>query len=291
MQFLTQPPDPRPRPPKLKCPPGAADCHFHIFGPLAKYPFAPDSPYTSADAPIETYNALQETLGLSRGVLINAGGYGRNPQLLLDILKRFPDRYRGVIVPRDDLPVEEIEAMHALGVRGIRLVSHRRGHHFPQILPALAAKVAAFGWHVQFYPHGEDLVEYFDQLIALPNTIVLDHFASVPARLGPNQPAMNAVRKLLDTGRVWVKLSGPMRCSPGDYPYADIVPIAQALVRHAPERMVWASDWPHANMNDRGMPNDGDLLDLLTDWVPDEATRNRILADNAWALYQFEGSR
>jgi predicted TIM-barrel fold metal-dependent hydrolase len=96
------------------------------------------------------------------------------------------------------------------------------------------------------------------------------------------------VFKMLDTGRVWLKLSGPMRCTGENVPYPSVTPMARAFVRHAPERMVWGSDWPHVNLDGREMPNDGDLLDLLLDWVPDEATRNRILVDNANALYGFK---
>ena len=92
---------------------------------------------------------------------------------------------------------------------------------------------------------------------------------------------------MLDTGRVWVKISGPMRCSEQDPPYADLLPYAHALVRHAPERLLWGTDWPHIAMFDQVMPNDGDLLDLLLDQVPDEATRHRILVDNPRALYGF----
>ena len=140
---------------------------------------------------------------------------------------------------------------------------------------------------MQFYPHGTDIVEYADKLLALPNTIVLDHFASIPAAGGVDQPAVKAVLKMLDTGRVWLKLSGPMRCTPENVPYPSVTPLARAFVKHAPERMVWGSDWPHVNLDGREMPNDGDLVDLLAEWVPDEAVRNRILAHNAKALYGF----
>jgi predicted TIM-barrel fold metal-dependent hydrolase len=141
---------------------------------------------------------------------------------------------------------------------------------------------------VQFYPHGTDIVEYADKLLALKNTIVLDHFASIPAAGGPDQPAMKAVLRMLDTGRVWVKLSGPMRCTTEDPPYPSVTPLARVLVAHAPERMVWGSDWPHVNMDGRIMPNDGDLVDQLAEWVPDAAVRNRILSQNAKALYGFK---
>jgi predicted TIM-barrel fold metal-dependent hydrolase len=124
-----------------------------------------------------------------------------------------------------------------------------------------------------------------------PNEIVLDHFGSVVAAEGLDQPAFATILKMIDTGRVWVKMSGPMRCSVLDPHYADITPFARALVERAPERLVWGSDWPHPNMNDQVMPNDGDLIDLMLHWVPEETTRNRILADNPRALYDFGPAR
>ena len=167
------------------------------------------------------------------------------------------------------------------------MMSAKRGPHVPHLSRDVAARAADHGWHVQFYPHDTDIVEYADKLLALPNTIVLDHFASIPAAGGVSQPAFTAVLRMLDSGRVWLKLSGPMRCTQQNYPYSEVTPLAHALVRHAPERLVWGTDWPHVNLDGREMPNDGDLLDLLAEWVPDEATRPRILVDNPGKLYGF----
>jgi predicted TIM-barrel fold metal-dependent hydrolase len=157
----------------------------------------------------------------------------------------------------------------------------------PNYSKELAARVHEHGWHIQFYPHGTDIVEYADKLLELRNPIVLDHFASIPAEGGVDQPAVAAVLRMLDTGRVWLKLSGPMRCTDANLPYASVTPLAQLFVKHAPERMVWGSDWPHVNLDGREMPNDGDLLDLMLEWVPDAAVRNRILSQNANKLYGF----
>jgi predicted TIM-barrel fold metal-dependent hydrolase len=287
MPILTQGPDPNPRKPRLRAPPGACDTHVHLFGPAAKYPFAPDSPYTSRDALPETLFALQDKLGLSTAVMVSPGGYGRNYTLLSDVLAKHPNRIRGVALMRDDTPPSEFGRLTKLGVRGLRMMSVRRGSHVPHLSREVAARAHEHGWHVQFYPHGTDIVEYADQLLALRNPIVLDHFASIPAAGGVDQPAVTAVRKMLDSGRVWLKLSGPMRCTSENFPYPSVTPLAHVFVKHAPQRMVWGSDWPHVNMDGREMPNDGDLLDLLAEWVPDTAVRNRILAQNANALYGF----
>jgi 2-pyrone-4,6-dicarboxylate lactonase len=287
MTKLTAGPDPHPNKPKLKAPPGACDTHIHLFGPAAKYPFAPDSPYTSRDALPETFHALQDKLGMSTAVIVSPGGYGRNYSLLADVLAKYPDRFRGIALLRDDTPSSEIARLTKLGVRGMRMMSAKRGQHVPNYSKEIAARVHEHGWHIQFYPHGTDIVEYADKLLALPNPIVLDHFASIPAAGGVDQPAVKAVLKMLDSGRVWLKLSGPMRCTAEPPPYPSVTPLAHVFVKHAPERMVWGSDWPHVNLDGMVMPNDGDLLDLMLDWVPDAAVRNRILTQNAKALYGF----
>jgi predicted TIM-barrel fold metal-dependent hydrolase len=287
MSRLTQGPDPYPNNPKLKAPPDACDTHIHLFGPSDKYPFAAISPYTSRDALPEDLFALQGTLGLSTAVIVSPAAYSRDTTMLTDVLTKYPDRFRGIALMPDDAPPAEFARLGGLGVRGLRMMSAKRGAHVPHLNPATAARAHEHGWHVQFYPDETDIVEYADKLLALPNDIVLDHFASIPAADGVDQPAVKAVLRMLDTGRVWLKLSGPMRCTPGDFPYSPVMALAQAFVKHAPQRMVWGSDWPHVNLNDRKMPNDGDLLDLLAEWVPDETLRHRILVQNANALYGF----
>jgi 2-pyrone-4,6-dicarboxylate lactonase len=220
-------------------------------------------------------------------VIVSPGGYGRNHAMLADVLAKYPRRFRGIALVRDDIPNAELKRLTSLGVRGMRMMSHARGQHVPNYSKETAARVHAHGWHIQFYPHGTDITEYADKLLELKNNIVLDHFASIPAEGGTEQPAVKAVLKMLDTGRVWLKLSGPMRCTTQNPPYSSVTPLAHLFVKHAPDRMVWGSDWPHVNLDGREMPNDGDLLDLLLEWVPDTAVRNRILSQNANKLYGF----
>lgn len=281
------PPDPSPKAPRLKAPAGAIDAHHHLFGPLAEWPVVANTAYLPADALPETLIALHGRLGLSGGVLVSGGAYGRNPSHLADVMRRFPGYFRGIIVPPDEMETAEIRRLDDLGVRGVRFSAHHRGTHLAPILPDLARQIAEHGWHVQFYSGNGTLHEHADRLLALPNTIVIDHFGTIVPSRGLDQPAFGALLRMLDTGRVWAKLSGPMRCSDEDPPYRDMLPFAHALVRHAPERLVWGTDWPHISMWDQAMPNDADLLDLLLDQVPDEATRNRILVDNPRALYGF----
>ena len=182
MAGMTKPPDPNTKIPRLKCPPGAIDTHFHLFGPKALYPTDPNSVYETADALPETLIAMHRVLGISGGVLVSGGAYGRNPRHMLDTLTRFPNYFRGVAIPPDHLTPQEIDHMHGLGVRGVRFSTHPRAKHLAPILPELAAAVAERGWHVQFYAHAGGIVDAADRLLALPNDIVLDHFGSSSRR-------------------------------------------------------------------------------------------------------------
>ena len=284
---LTPPPDPHPKVPKLRCPPGAVDGQVHLFGPAAQYPFDPGSKYISEDALPETSIAVQDRLGLAHAVIVSGGGYGMDTRHLEDTLARFPTRFRGVALLPPGTTQARMAALHALGVRGLRFVSPHHGAHLPHLDERQAAMAAELGWVVQFYPSPADLEAFAPRLAALPGPVVLDHFGAVPATGGVDQPAFRALQRLLDSGRAWVRLSGPMRCTKEDFPYPSVTPLARALVAQAPERLIWGSDWPHVNMQGRVMPNDGDLLDLMLEWVPEEAVRNRILGVNARRLYDF----
>jgi len=223
-------------------------------------------------------------------VIVSPGGYGRNYAMLADVLAKYPKRFRGIALVRDDIPSAELARLTKLGVRGMRMMSHARGQHVPNYSKETAARVHEHGWHIQFYPHGTDIAEYADRLLELKNDIVLDHFASIPAEGGIGQPAVKAVLRMFDTGRVWLKLSGPMRCTLQDPPYPSVTPLAHLFVSHAPERMLWGSDWPHVNLDGRAMPNDGDLLDFLLAVAPEEQSRHLILADNPAKLYGWPAS-
>lgn len=285
-----QPPDPHPHVPRHPPPPGAWDCHIHLFGPAAQWPFDSHSPYTSDDALPEQYIAMQEKLGFAHAVIVSAGGYGRNYRHLQSVLERFGHFFRGVMLPAVDMKREEFALLQKLGVRGIRFFGGPAGHewtHLPTPDARLARLAHEAGWHVQYQSlvHGH-LVQVADQLLSCPNNIVLDHYGASDGALGLDQPAFTTVLRMLDTGRVWVKLSAPMRSTREELPYAQMRPFTEALVRHAPERMLWGSDWPHVQLNDRRMPNDGDLVDLFAEWVPDKATRDRILRDNPRPPYE-----
>jgi predicted TIM-barrel fold metal-dependent hydrolase len=263
---------------------------MHLFGPASRYPVAADTRYVSQDALPETYIALMDRFGIAMAVFVPASPHGTDPSHLIDVLRRYPDRFRGVAILDADPDIGTISKLAAAGVKGVRFQSAAYGSALPGLSLETAARIHEFGWHVQLYPSGSELVELEPLIRAVRNKVVIDHFGAMPAAGGVDQPAFKALLRLLDTGRVWVKLSRPSQLTREDPPYPSVTPLARALVRHAPERLLWATDWPHVGMVGRAMPDDGDLVDLLLDWVPDETVRNRILADNPDAFYELDGA-
>jgi 2-pyrone-4,6-dicarboxylate lactonase len=286
------PPDPVPRAPKADFPPLACDCHAHICGPQATYGYIPERIYTPPDALMPAYRHLLATLGCARAVLVQPSFHGTDNRALLAAMREAGDAFRGVAVLADDASERDIEAMHAAGVRGARLnivdVKTGKGELPLAQIERLADRIKPFGWHIEFLMHVDEFPELDRMLARLPVDCVFGHLGYVRADRGVQVPGFQALLRLLRDGRAWVKLTGPYRISTGPLPHADTNAFAQALVAAAPNRLVWGSDWPHVKTDwSIPMPNDGDLADLLEDWVPDPVVRKRVLADNPASLYGF----
>ncbi len=283
---LTDPPDPHPRKPTLQLPKGAWDCLIHVYGPAQEYPFHPLNPYRSEPALPERIIAQHDFLGIDKAVIVNGAGYGSDNRYLLETLARYPKRFRGVTYVEPDIRPAALASLREQGLRGARFAGGPAYAHLPKPSPDIARKLADADLHLEFLtftPGGLDAEKAL--FLALPNTIVIDHFGRFDATQGLDHPGFTALLELLDTGRVWVMLSNPGFCTREDYPFAAVTPFARALVRHAPERLLWGSNWPHVMKMGRGMPNDGDLVDLIGEWIPDAATRQMILVDNPERLY------
>lgn len=280
-------PDPNPAAPKFDLPAGAWDCHLHLFGPQSRYPYVADRTYTPPDARFDDLSALHAALGIGRAVLIQPSVYGVDNRCLLEGLLRGGERYRGVVVVDPDIPDRDLDSLHTAGVRGVRLnLLFAGGGRGLDDLARLAPRLAARGWHAQLLIDVAERTLPWRTLSDQPCDIVFDHMGHMDAAHGLDDPGFQMMASMARDGRVWVKLSAAMRLSRyADPPYPDVVPIARALVQAAPTRVVWGSDWPHVMLPRGGMPNDGALLDLLADWVPDPVRRRRILVDNPNALY------
>jgi 2-pyrone-4,6-dicarboxylate lactonase len=286
--FLTPPPVRDPKTPRHLLPAGTVDCHMHLFGPPSRYPVYPETTYITEDALPETFIGLMDRFGIAIGNFIPASPQGTDPSHLVDVLTDFPERFIGVAIVDHDVTDKELARLAAVGVKGARFQSPGHGSKLPALTLETAARVADLGWHVQLFPSGTEIIELEPLVRAVPAPVVFDHFGSVPAEAGTGQPAFAALLRLIDTGRVWVKLSRPMQITREDPPYPSVIPLAHALIEHAPERVLWGTDWPHVGLVGRTMPDDGDLVDLIWDWVPDERDRQRVLVENPNEFYRLD---
>jgi 2-pyrone-4,6-dicarboxylate lactonase len=286
-------PDALPRPPRVALPAGACDCHAHICGPAAAYPYGTERIYTPPDATIESYRHLLAVLGVERAILIQPSVYGTDNRAMLAALQTAGEGFRGVAVVEPTIPAREVEALHQAGIRGVRLnlVDRREGRNAVpvEMVRALADRIAPFGWHIEFLVNLDEAPGFASAVADLAVPIVLGHlgYPRAGARDWTKAPAFAGLLSLLAGGRCWVKLTGPYRISgAADLPYDDVDAAAAELAQAAPARLIWGSDWPHVMMK-KPMPNDGALCDLLARWIPDAATRHRILVENPMELYGF----
>jgi predicted TIM-barrel fold metal-dependent hydrolase len=279
-------PDPAPRGPRrFVVPPGAVDTHAHVIGLPPAHPFVRQRSYTPPPATAERYLAMLDQTGMTYGVLVQVSVHGTDNRLMLETLAANSARLRGIAVIPLGLPERELLAMKQAGVVGLRLnVLYGGGVDFSR-LDDYASLAREMGWHLQFLIDARDLVALAPRLGRLPVPFVVDHWGHFPVSRGLDDPGFATLLALLRDGG-WVKLSGAYRNTVSGPPYADTVPFARLLHEAAPERCVWGSDWPHV-AHWRPMMNVGELLDLLADWVPDEAARIRVLAGNAQRLYGF----
>jgi predicted TIM-barrel fold metal-dependent hydrolase len=266
-------------------PPGAVDTHAHVIGLPPAYPFVAARSYTPPEATAAAYLAMLDATGMAYGVLVQVSVHGTDNRLLVETLKANPARLRGIAVIPPDLPDPELAALKHAGVVGLRLnVLYGGGMGFEQ-LERYGALCAELGWHLQFLLDARALPPLAARLGRLPVPFVVDHMGHFPAAEGLANEGFQCLVSLVRDG-AWVKLSGAYRNTRSAQGYDDTTPFARALHDAAPDRCVWGSDWPHVAHHGH-MMNVGDLLDLLADWVPSAAARDRVLADNAHRLYGF----
>lgn len=279
--------------PKVKAPPNACDCHHHIYD--VRFPFSQPGARMVPNARVPDYRLLQGRIGLTRSVVVTPAPYPASAddnRVTLDAIAQFGAHARGVAIVSPAITDAELKALAAGGIRGIRFSLALAGALTPAIeaIAPLSKRVAALGWHVQINMTADQIVAAGDLWNRLPSTIVFDHMGHMPQPIGINHPAFTLIRRLVDRGRTWVKLSVTYDSSKvGPPTYADVNKVGQAYVQAVPERLVWGSNWPHPNETDK--PNDAALFDLLADWAPSEPTRRRILVENPETLYGFPTSR
>ena len=284
-----------PTTPHFKVPPGAVDAHCHVFGPGAAFPFAPERKYTPCDASAAQLFALRDQLGFARNVIVQATCHGADNSAMVDALQQSHGRARGVATVRRTVSDEEIQAMHAAGVRGVRFNFVKRLVDFTpkDELLEIAARVAKLGWHVVIYFEAVDLPELWDFFTALPTTVVVDHMGRPDASKPVDGPEFALFLKFMrEHPNVWSKLSCPERLSASGPPaldgqqhaYRDVVPFARRVMEEFADRVLWGTDWPHPNLKNH-MPDDGLLVDFIPHIAPTAEQQRKLLVDNPMRLY------
>ncbi|CAN7384226.1 amidohydrolase family protein [Microbacterium foliorum] len=289
-----------PSKPAFSLPAGAVDAHCHVFGPGAEFPYALERKYTPCDASAGQLFALRDHLGFERNVIVQATCHGADNSALVDALHRSEGRARGVATVRRDVTDEQLQELHAAGVRGVRFNFVKRlVDRVPtDSLEEIVAKIAPLGWHVVIYFEAEDLPELYDFFSNIPTDVVVDHMGRPDVTKDPNGPEFELFLTFMrENENVWTKVSCPERLSvtgPRALPeeirdgelhaYTDVVPFARRVVEEFPDRVLWGTDWPHPNLKDH-MPDDG----LLVDYIPQIATtpelQQKLLVDNPSRLY------
>jgi len=281
-------PHPNPRKPRYVPPPGACDAHCHVFGPGDRFPYAPDASYVPPDAPVEAMIRLHDHLGLSRAVIVHASCHGPDMRATLDAIARYPDRFRGTSIIDASYTDPDFARLHDGGIRAVRFnfVRHLGGRPDMEFFHRTVERIRPMGWHLILHLDAEDLVEFRAVFEALPVPFVIDHMGRVKAADGLDQAPFRVLLDFMRDEKAWVKICGSERVSSAGPPFMDAVPFARALVEAAPDRILWGTDWPHPNVG-RHMPDDGALVDLLPELIPDPARRKQILVDNPARLYGF----
>lgn len=271
--------------PGARAPAGTCDTHMHVYGPRDRYPLAETCPFPPPDAPVDAYRAVMARTGIARMVVVQPTAYGTDNRCTLDAMAAFGTAARGIAVVDGTVADAELQALTDAGIRGLRFHVLRGGVLPWESLETLAARVHDFGWHIQLQMDGRELHEREAVLRRLPGSLVIDHVGKFLGPVDTDAAGYRALRRLVGAG-AWLKLSAPYETSREGPPYRDIARLARPLIDAAPERMLWASNWPHPS-EQPNPPDDAMLLDVLCDWAGDAALAARILVDNPATLYGY----
>jgi len=281
--------DPNPRPPHFRLPAKSCDCQFHVMGPRAQYPVRPGAVYEMPTATIAAALKMHRTVGIERGIIVQATTYGADHQVVLDGLAAAGPNYRGcanaiVFEEADDSYLDKLDGA---GIRGARFTRQGLGVALaPDAFARAIARVKELGWYTKFQPEPDGLVgpQIFKNLDV---PVIIDHMGRANAANGPRDPSIVKIIELLKRGNFWVMLSLSEKLSRKGYPWDDVIPMARALIEAAPDRVIWASDWPHP-LSKTQPPNEGELLDLFYRFTANDEERKQILVDNPAALFGFD---
>jgi predicted TIM-barrel fold metal-dependent hydrolase len=270
--------------PSRRLPDGTCDCHVHVFGSPHRYPLVERRSYTPPPASLEDYRAIMDTLGIARAVLIQPSVYGTDNSAMLDALAANPDWLRGIAVVAPEITDDELVAMHSGGIRGVRINRRNPGGLGLDAIVQIGRRIAFLGWHIELQIE-LSTIQGLDALVrSSPVPVVIDHLGLPDPREGVSSPPFRSLLRLLSDGVAWVKLSAPYRSSLLACPYPDLAPYMDSLLSARPDRLLWATDWPHPELWS-SIPADSELVESSPLWNHTAEIRNSIFVDNPLSLY------
>jgi D-galactarolactone isomerase len=270
-------------PPRLKASAGTCDTHMHFYS--RAYPALPGT-LNPPDATVDDYRHVKQWLGIDRAIVVQPNAYGDDNRATMAGVKALGANARAVVVVKPGISDQALDELTRNGARGIRFMNLLGGTLTFAHMDEMAARVRPFGWSAIVQLDGRTLPDHEAQLRCLGLDYVIDHCGKFLEPVAPDHESFRTLLRLVETGRCWVKIAGAYEFSKSGGPaFEDVGRLMRILIRHAPERVVWGTNWPHALAEKVGYPDDAALLDLLLDWAPDDAVRHRILVDNPAELY------
>jgi len=278
---------PNPSKPKYKPPVGAVDAHCHVFGPEAKFPFAPKRKYTPCDAPKEKLFELRDFLGFDKNVIVQATCHDTDNSALVDALVNSNNKAKGITFVDEAFTDAQLTELDRVGVKGVRFNFIKRlvDSTPKDVMQRIAARIAKLDWHIVIYFEHADLAEMGPFLTSLPTTLVFDHMACPDVRLGVEHANFQRFLDFLAANQnCYTKVTCPERFTVAGPPYDDVVLFARAIVERFPDRVLWGTDWPHPNMKMEA-PDDGVVVDMIPKIAPTAELQRKLLIDNPMQLY------
>jgi 2-pyrone-4,6-dicarboxylate lactonase len=278
---------PNPSKPQYRPPPGAVDAHCHVFGPEARFPFAPKRKYTPCDAPKETLFALRDYLGFDKNVIVQATCHDTDNRALVDALVTSNNKAKGIGFIGEEITDDELKDLDRAGIKGVRFNFIKRlvDSTPKDVMQRIAKRIVKLDWHIVVYFEQVDLDEMGSFLTSLPTTLVFDHMACPNVKQGVDGADFQKFLRFLDANKSdYCKVTCPERFTVAGPPYDDVVPLARAIVERFPDRVIWGTDWPHPNMP-KEAPDDGVIVDMIPKIAPTAALQKALLVDNPMRLY------
>ncbi|EPJ46116.1 MAG: amidohydrolase 2 [Osedax symbiont Rs1] len=272
--------------PNTTLPKGSIDSHMHIYA--RDYPTQAGGPQSPSDfAGLDKYRQVQAWLGLERLVIVQANAHQQDNSCLLNALNHFGDSSRGVACIRPNTPESTLEEYHRQGVRAARIMELGGATRLHDLL-AVNSLVQPFNWSCIVQFDGNQINQHSALLQKIQGNYVLDHHAKFMRPISVDSSEFSTLLKLIDRGNCYFKLAGCYETSRSGYPdYADLAKVAKALIAHAPQRIIWGSNWPHVSKPATDTPDDGQLLDTVCSWIPSRQVLRQIFVDNPAKLYDF----